>query len=124
MAAAKPARPPFAMAAPELRSITNWTKLGSTIRDARLAAGLTQADTATKAGVARSWLARVEAGHRGAELESLLKLFSALDLEMAIRPATRVPDAERPLTRRELRQRERQHELERPASLATGATDA
>lgn len=91
------------------RSITSWTKLGAAARDARLALGMTQADAAARAGVARSWLARVEAGHRGAELESLLKLFAALDLELAIRPAQRGPAGERVLTRRELRARDRAH---------------
>lgn len=97
------------------RSITSWTKLGAATRDARLSLGMTQADAAAKAGVARSWLARVEAGHRGAEFESLLKLFAALDLELAIRPAQRWPEAERALTRRELRAREQAQDPPRSA---------
>lgn len=102
----------------EARSITSWTKLGAAVRDARVSRGMTQAEAARRAGVARSWLARVEAGHRGAELESLLKLLTALDLEMAIRPAPPALGAGRPLTRRERRARELAHELQGP-----GATD-
>nr|WP_241483171.1 helix-turn-helix transcriptional regulator [Nocardiopsis halophila] len=40
---------------------------------------------ADRAGVARSWLARVEAGHRGVELESLLRLTVVLDLTLVLR---------------------------------------
>lgn len=50
-------------------TIPDWTKLGGLLRDAR------------------SWLARVEAGHRGAELEPLLRLVAALDLSLTLRPA-------------------------------------
>lgn len=107
--------PDSSAAVPPERSITDWTKLGAAIRDTRVSSGITQADAAAKAGVARSWLARVEAGHRGAELGSLLKLFAALDLEMAIRPARHPPAGTRPSTRRELRQREQAHEQHSPA---------
>lgn len=65
-------------------TITGWTKLGGLIRDARQAQAITQADLARRAGVARSWLARVEAGHRGAELEPLLRLLDALGMTMTL----------------------------------------
>lgn len=107
----------------EARSITTWTKLGAAVRDARVARGMTQSETATKAGVARSWLARVEAGHRGAELESLLKLFASLDLEMALRPARSRSDVERPLTRRELQARRRAQELAHLDAQSAGTID-
>ncbi|MCR1784651.1 helix-turn-helix domain-containing protein [Nocardioides carbamazepini] len=68
-------------------AITSWTKLGGLIRDARKARALTQADLAQRAGVARSWLARVEAGHRGAELEPLLRLLRALELTLTLSSA-------------------------------------
>ncbi|MFC7620283.1 helix-turn-helix domain-containing protein [Microlunatus sp. GCM10028923] len=66
--------------------VTDWRKLGGLLRDTRLTHGLTQTALATKAGVARSWLARVEAGHRGAELEPLLRLLTALDLSLTLSP--------------------------------------
>ena len=69
-------------------TITSWTKLGGLIRDARKAQALTQADLAERAGVARSWLARVEAGHRGAELETLLRLLDALGLSLTLTTST------------------------------------
>ncbi|MFE3455920.1 helix-turn-helix domain-containing protein [Nocardiopsis aegyptia] len=65
--------------------LTGWSKLGALVRDARLSQGLSQAALATRAGVARSWLARVEAGHRGAELEPLFRLLAALDLTLTLR---------------------------------------
>ncbi|WP_017572829.1 helix-turn-helix domain-containing protein [Nocardiopsis halotolerans] len=66
-------------------TLTGWSKLGGLVRDTRLSQGLSQAALATRAGVARSWLARVEAGHRGAELEPLLRLLAALDLTLTLR---------------------------------------
>ncbi|MFD3687083.1 multiprotein-bridging factor 1 family protein [Nocardiopsis sp. NPDC058631] len=48
---------------PEEFALTGWSKLGALVRDTRLSQGLSQAALATRAGVARSWLARVEAGH-------------------------------------------------------------
>lgn len=66
-------------------SITGWSKLGGLIRDARLTQGISQAELAGRAQVARSWLARVESGHRNAELEPLLRLLVALDLSLSLR---------------------------------------
>lgn len=74
--------------------ITGWTKLGGLVRDTRLARGLSQANLATRAGVARSWLARVEAGHRGAELEQLFRLLDALDLTLTLHDSERPTDRE------------------------------
>lgn len=70
---------------PEEFALTGWSKLGGLVRDTRLSKGLTQAALAARAGVARSWLARVEVGHRGAELEPLLRLMAALDLTLTLR---------------------------------------
>lgn len=64
--------------------ITDWTKLGSVIRSARLSAGMTQHQLAEKSGTARSWIARIEAGHRKAEFEQILRLLDALDLRMRL----------------------------------------
>lgn len=73
-------------------AITSWTKLGGLVRDARTAQGLTQAGLAKGAGVARSWLARVEAGHRGAGLETLLRLLDALGLALSLTASTKRPE--------------------------------
>ncbi len=64
--------------------ITHWSKLGATVKDSRQALGLTQNQLAERAQVSRSWLARVEAGHRGAELEPLLRLLNALGLKLSL----------------------------------------
>ena len=58
-------------------TISDWVKLGAAIRDARTLRGLTQNELASSAKVSRSWLAKVESGHRGAELEQILRLLSA-----------------------------------------------
>lgn len=68
------------------RRIARWTDLGWAIRDARTAAGLTQLDLAERAGVSRAWLARVEGGHRKAEIELLMRTVDALGLSLFLGP--------------------------------------
>ncbi|CAM3414543.1 helix-turn-helix domain-containing protein [Nocardioides dubius] len=76
-----------------MATIGSWTKLGAVVRNARKARNLSQADAAAQAGVSRSWLARVEAGHRGAELEPLLRLFSALELTLRLEDTRSAPQS-------------------------------
>ena len=64
--------------------VGHWTKLGSAVRDARTRRGWSQHELANRAGVSRSWLAKLEAGHRGAELEPILRLLTALDMSLAL----------------------------------------
>jgi transcriptional regulator with XRE-family HTH domain len=66
-------------------SINHWTKLGSAVRDARTRRRWSQHELAERAGVSRSWLARLEAGHRGAELEQIFRLLTALDMTLTVR---------------------------------------
>lgn len=66
-------------------AITHWTRLGSAVRDARLAHCWSQDDLAQRAHVSRPWVSRVEGGHRSAELEQLLRVFAALDLAFIVR---------------------------------------
>ncbi|MDR1512226.1 MAG: helix-turn-helix transcriptional regulator [Propionibacteriaceae bacterium] len=75
--------------------VVGWTKLGGLVGDRRRSLGLAQGEVAERAGVARSWLARVEAGHRRAELEPLLRLAGALDLDIVLRVRPIRPDADR-----------------------------
>lgn len=79
-----------------MATIGSWTKLGAVVRHARKARNLSQADAAAQAGVSRSWLARVEAGHRGAELEPLLRLFSALELTLRLEDTKSAPQSTPP----------------------------
>jgi len=69
--------------------VAGWQRFGTAIRDARRAADLTQRELSERAGVSRAWLARVEAGHRRAELELVFSVLSALGLTMSLRPARR-----------------------------------
>lgn len=69
--------------------IAHWTRLGAAVRDARRELGLSQHELAERAKVARSWLAKVEAGHRSVELEPLLRLLHALGLRLSIGDAPR-----------------------------------
>ncbi|ADB29907.1 transcriptional regulator, XRE family [Kribbella flavida DSM 17836] len=65
--------------------IPDWTKLGSTLRAARSRQRLTQEQVAERAGVSRSWLARVESGHRAAEFQQVLRLVNALGMTVVLR---------------------------------------
>lgn len=62
--------------------ISDWNKLGALVKDTRKGHGWSQTELANRAGVSRAWLAKLEAGHRGAELEPLLRLLSALELSL------------------------------------------
>lgn len=77
-----------------MRDITigDWTKLGSTIKAERTRAKLSQHELAARAGISRSWLAKVEAGHRGAEFEQILRLLDALGLSMILRSEAHDPE--------------------------------
>jgi len=66
-------------------AIADWNKLGATIRAERMRLTLSQHELAARAGVSRSWLAKLEAGHRGAEFEQILRLLEALGLSLLLR---------------------------------------
>ena len=85
-------------AMPEEFTLTGWSKLGGLVRDTRLSKALSQAALATQANVARSWLVRVEAGHRVAELEPLLRLLAALDLTLTLQSSVDAQQRTRPST--------------------------
>ena len=70
--------------------------LGATLRRHRLAAGLTQAQLAGRAGVSRQWVSEVEGGKRaGVEFGAVLDVAGALGLEIVLRdrPAPHSPTA-------------------------------
>jgi transcriptional regulator with XRE-family HTH domain len=74
--------------------ISDWSKLGVTLKARRLELGLSQSELAARAGVSRSWLARVETGHRGAEFEQILRLLAALQLDLVLRAQGAQPSTE------------------------------
>jgi len=65
-------------------AIADWNKFGATIKAERARLALSQHELASRAGVSRSWLARLEAGHRGAEFEQILRLVEALGLSLVL----------------------------------------
>ena len=69
-------------------AIADWNKFGATIKAERARLALSQHELASRAGVSRSWLAKLEAGHRGAEFEQILRLLEALDLSLVLRADT------------------------------------
>jgi HTH-type transcriptional regulator / antitoxin HipB len=65
--------------------ITSLSDLRNLVRARRTALGLTQADTAARAGVTRQWVSGFENG-QGGDLTLVLRLLAALDLDLTIAP--------------------------------------
>lgn len=61
-------------------------RIGRSLRDARLAAGLTQAEVARAAEVSREAVSVLENGRRSARVETLNAVLSALGYELAFVP--------------------------------------
>ncbi len=59
-------------------------ELGALIRDRRQAAGFTQTELASKAGVSRRWLASLEAGKATSAFELILRTLDALGLVISV----------------------------------------
>lgn len=59
-------------------------ELGRAVHDARVKAGLTQAELASRAAVSRRWLIELERGHSNAQLAKVFVVLRALDLGLAL----------------------------------------
>lgn len=68
-----------------VHSVRSAADLGAAIAAARRAAGLTQQELASRAGVSRPYLAQVERGRTSRLLELLLDLLRVADLELVVR---------------------------------------
>jgi len=64
------------------------------LRNARIAAGMTQAALATRAGVARMTVQKIEAGDIDPRLATILVLFRALGLDLLLVPSAVRPTVE------------------------------
>lgn len=75
------------------------TDIATSVRDARLAAGMSQADLASAAHLNRSWVSLFESGHSpNASLSKVLAMTNALGI--TIRLTYTVPDADTPVIER------------------------
>lgn len=81
-----------------MRDITigDWNKFGAIVKAERARLALSQHELAAQAGVSRSWLAKLEAGHRGAEFEQILRLLKALGLSLVLRSEAIAPTGDEP----------------------------
>ncbi|MEV4810070.1 helix-turn-helix domain-containing protein [Micromonospora avicenniae] len=59
---------------------SDWVTVGEQIRQARLGAGMSQAELANRIGLDRTMIAKVEAGGRRVDALELIRLASALDV--------------------------------------------
>ena len=69
------------------RPVSTMGQLGMEMRRLRLAAGMTQAGLARRAGVSRRWLGHLERGHPRAEADKLMRVIRALGLSLRLEPA-------------------------------------
>lgn len=81
----------YALRMASYRFFTSPEDVGQAVREGRKALGLTQRQLAEKAGVSRTFVIDLEAGHRRAELGKVIGVLSAVDVY-----AYAVPSAERP----------------------------
>jgi HTH-type transcriptional regulator/antitoxin HipB len=65
--------------------------IGLVIREQRKTVGLSQEALAAKVGVGRQWIVEVEKGKPRADAGLLLRVLSALDLDVDIRPRDAAP---------------------------------
>jgi len=66
-------------------------QLALTLRDARIARGISQRELAERAGVGQSRLARIEAGDVDVRTSTLVQLARALDFELVLAPRRVLP---------------------------------
>lgn len=69
------------------------------LRRARMAKGLSQKALSVKPGVAAGRISRIENGHAGLSVETLIQLARGLDLEPMLVPRTWVPAVRTLITR-------------------------
>lgn len=74
-------------------------RLGELLHDARMVAGLTQADLAARAGVRPSYISMLESGQRNVTLATLDAVVSALGRELVISVEQPMTPAHRELLR-------------------------
>ena len=68
------------------RLIQSSAALGRALRDARRGAGLTQVALAAKTGLPQGTISKIERGALPVSFDTLLRLLSALKLELVLRP--------------------------------------
>ena len=64
-------------------------RLARTLRDRRRSLGLTQAETAQRAGVSPQWLSVFENGKTSCGTHRMMRLLDVLDLSLALHPRPR-----------------------------------
>ena len=67
-----------------MSTITTMYDIGLVISQRRGELGLTQTQLATRAGVSRSWLAKVETGKASFDMRRVLLVLHALDLHLEV----------------------------------------
>jgi len=74
--------------------VNSAVSLGRSLRDARRGKGLTQAQLASESGVTQATVSKVERGASQTSLATLLRILSALQLDLAMHPrASQQPKA-------------------------------
>ncbi|MDW3098615.1 MAG: helix-turn-helix domain-containing protein [Alphaproteobacteria bacterium] len=69
-------------------------QIGTLIRRARKNRGWSQSKLADKTGLRQATISQIEAGHDSAKLDTLLRIFAALDLELRGAPRRKSTSAD------------------------------
>lgn len=59
----------------------DWREIGQKIKEARMAAEMSQTELAKKAGITNQFVCQIEAGKKGASVETLSKLAKVLKID-------------------------------------------
>jgi len=71
---------------PAIEKARTPKQIGSALRAARRAKGLTQTQLASRAGLRQELVSKIELGSPGTSISAICALLAALDLEFAVRP--------------------------------------
>ena len=72
-----------------MQKATSAKVLGQILKSTRSQKGLTQAQAGNLVGITQAMVSRIERGESNARIDTLFRLMSALELEVAVKPIER-----------------------------------
>ena len=73
-----------------MSKVTSPKSLGQILKSARSQRGLTQNQAGSLVGITQAMVSRIERGESNARIDTLFRLFSALELEIAVIPRQKI----------------------------------
>lgn len=75
-----------------MAKITSPKILGQILKSARIKKGLTQDQTGNLVGITQAMVSRIERGESNARIDTVFRLLSALEMEIAVNFRQKTPD--------------------------------